>query len=569
MNKNVKPYEVREVSSLKQIVEEASEIYKDNVAYYVKDKSNKYTAIKFPQVLEDMNALGTALINLGLKDKRIAVIGENRYEWAISYLATINGTGVVVPLDKQLPLNELISCITRAKVDCLIYSSKLQDKINEIYKENDIVSYYIGMDLEEDNGKFLSLHKLITKGKELVNSGDRSFIDAKIDENAMAELLFTSGTTSQSKAAMLSQKNMVYNMHQHCQMVNIKPNDIFLSMLPIHHVYECVCGFLMPIYRGAAVAYCEGLRHIQKNMQEAHVSIVLSVPLVFETLYRKIWEGIEKQGKTKLVKRMIKITNVLDKIGIHLKRKVFKSIHNQFGGNLRLFIAGAAAINPEVSKGFRDFGITLIQGYGLTECAPIVAVNRDNYYKDEAVGLPLYGTELKIVDINDDGIGEIITKGDHVMIGYYENEEATNEVIKDGWFYTGDLGYQDKDGFVYITGRKKNVLITKNGKNVYPEELEALLNDNEYILESMVYLKPEKDDLVLSAEIRVNKEFIENKFKDNPKTDEEIKQLIWEEVKKINQNLVIYKHIKEINIREKEFEKTTTMKIKRYLEKKA
>ena len=258
---------------------------------------------------------------------------------------------------------------------------------------------------------------------------------------------------------------------------------------------------------------------------------------------------------------MIKITNVLDKTGIHLKRKVFKSIHDQFGGNLRLFIAGAAAINPEVSKGFRDFGITLIQGYGLTECAPIVAVNRDNYYKDEAVGLPLYGTELKIVDINDDGIGEIITKGDHVMIGYYENEEATKEVIKDGWFYTGDLGFQDEDGFVYITGRKKNVLITKNGKNVYPEELEALLNDNEYILESMVYLKPEKDDLVLSAEIRVNKEFIENKFKDNPKTDEEIKQLIWEEVKKIN-------HIKEINIREKEFEKTTTMKIKRYLEKK-
>ena len=431
-----------------------------------------------------------------------------------------------------------------------------------------MLSYYVGMDLEEDNGKFLSLEKLIAKGKELVKNGDKSFIDASINEEVMAELLFTSGTTSQSKAVMLSQKNIVYNIHQHCQMVYIQPNDIFLSMLPIHHVYECVCGFLMPLYKGAAVAYCEGLRHIQKNMQEAHISIFLSVPLVFETLYKKIWEGIEKQGKTKLVKTMIKVTNALDKVGIHLKRKLFKSIHEQFGGNLKLFIAGAAAINPEVSKGFRDLGITLIQGYGLTECSPIVTVNRDNYYKDASAGLPLVGTELKIVDINEDGVGEIVTKGDHVMLGYYENEEATKEVLVDGWFHTGDLGYQDEDGFVYITGRKKNVLITKNGKNIYPEEIEALLNENEYIAESMVYLRPDGDDLMLCAEIRLNKDYIEEKFKDAPKTDEEIKQIVWEEVKRIQEHLVIYKHIKEINIREKEFEKTTTMKIKRYLEKK-
>ncbi len=561
-------YKVREVKNVKQLMEDSCRIYKDNVAYYVKKDSKEYSPIKYSQVYEDMNALGTALINLGLKDKRIAVIGENRYEWAISYLAVINGTGIVVPLDKQLPLNEIVSCIQRAKVDCIIYSSKLQDKIEQIYNENDNLSYYIGMDLEEDNGKFLSLNKLIAKGKELVKNGDKSFIDAKIDENVMAELLFTSGTTSQSKAVMLSHKNLTYNMHQHCQMVNITPEDTFLSMLPIHHVYECVCGFLMPLYRGASVAYCEGLRHIQKNLQESHTSIFLSVPLVFETLYRKIWEAIEKQGKTKLVKRMIKITNVLDKMGIHVKKKVFKSIHEQLGGRQRLYIAGAAAINPEVSKGFRELGINLTQGYGLTECSPIVTVNSDVEFRDSSAGLPLVGTELKIVDINEDGIGEIATKGDHVMLGYYENEEATKEVLKDGWFYTGDLGYQDEDGFVYITGRKKNVLITKNGKNVYPEELESLLNDNDYILESMVYLRPEKDDLLLCAEIRVNKEYIEEKFKDNPKTDEEIKQLIWEEVKKINQNLVIYKHIKEINIREKEFEKTTTMKIKRYLEKK-
>jgi len=338
-----------------------------------------------------------------------------------------------------------------------------------------------------------------------------------------------------------------------------------LSMLPMHHVYECVCGFLVPLYRGAAVAYCEGLRYIQKNLEEAHVSVFLSVPLVFETLYKKIWEAIDKQGKTKLVKTMIKITNILDKVGIHLKRKIFKDIHNQLGGRARLYIAGAAGINPEVSKGFRDFGILAIQGYGLTECAPIVAVNRNNAHKDASVGLPLVGTELMVVNVNEDGVGEIITKGDHVMLGYYENEEATKENLKDGWFYTGDLGYQDDDGFVYITGRKKNVLITKNGKNVYPEEIEALLNDSDYIEESMVYLKPVKDDLVLSAEIRVNKEYIEENFKDISK--EELKKIIWEEVKRIQQDLVIYKHIKEIHIRETEFEKTTTLKIKRYLEK--
>lgn len=558
-------YEVRDIENLKQMLEESAELYKDNTAYLVKNDKKEYINIMYPQVLDDMNALGTALIDLGLKGKRIAVIGENRYEWAISYLAVINGVGVIVPLDKQLPQNEIISCMERAEVDCVIYSGKLQETIDVIAEMEDMASFYINMDLENEDGKYLSLKKLINKGKELVKSGNSEYINAKIDIDDMAELLFTSGTTAKSKAVMLSQKNIVYNLHQMCQMVHIKDNDVFLSMLPMHHVYECVCGFLVPLYRGAAVAYCEGLRYIQKNLEEAHVSVFLSVPLVFETLYKKIWEAIDKQGKTKLVKTMIKITNILDKIGIHLKRKIFKDIHNQLGGRARLYIAGAAGINPEVSKGFRDFGILAIQGYGLTECAPIVAVNRNNAHKDASVGLPLVGTELMVVNVNEDGVGEIITKGDHVMLGYYENEEATKENLKDGWFYTGDLGYQDDDGFVYITGRKKNVLITKNGKNVYPEEIEALLNDSDYIEETMVYLKPVKDDLVLSAEIRVNKEYIEENFKDISK--EELKKIIWEEVKRIQQDLVIYKHIKEIHIRETEFEKTTTLKIKRYLEK--
>jgi len=566
--KNIPYLKVRKVSNIKQLLNESCEEFKDRIAYYVKNGTKEYTTIKFAQVLEDVNGLGTALINLGLQNKRIAVIGENRYEWAISYLATINGTGVVVPLDRQLPVNEIINCLKRAEVTAVVYSGKLDDKIAEVEKELDTVKVFIGMDLEEDKDNYLSLAKLISKGKELVSGGDKRFIDAKIDEEAMSELLFTSGTTSESKAVMLSHKNLAFNIEKQCMMLEIVPEDTFLSMLPIHHVYECVCGFLTPLYRGASVAYCEGLKYIQKNMQEAHISVFLTVPLVLETLYKKIWIAIDKQGKTKLVKTLIKITNALDKVGIHLKRKVFKSIHEQVGGRARLFIAGAAAVNPEVSKGFRDLGIFTVQGYGLTECAPIVTLNRDKDYKDDAAGLPLVGTEVEIADKNEDGIGEIIVKGDHVFMGYYQNEKATKEAIKDGWFYTGDLGYIDEDGFIHITGRKKNVLITKNGKNVYPEEIEDLLNNNEYIKESMVYSIPKNDDILIVADLILDSEFIEEKFGKETKTKDELKQIVWEEVKNINQSLVSYKHIREINIREKEFEKTTTLKIKRYLEHK-
>ena len=390
--------------------------------------------------------------------------------------------------------------------------------------------------------------------------------NAKINEEEMSEMLFTSGTTSEPKIVMLSHKNICFNIHEQCKMLEIVPEDVFLSVLPIHHTYECTCGFLTPLYRGASVAYCEGLRHIQKNMQQAKVTVFLGVPLIFETLYRKIWEGIGKQGKTNLVKKMIKVTNALDKIGIHLKKKIFKEIHEQLGGHIKVLIVGAAAMTPGVSKGFRDLGILTVQGYGLSECAPIVALNRDVDYKDDAAGLPLPNEEVKIDNPNEEGVGEIIVKGDHVMLGYYKNDEENKKALKDGWFYTGDLGFIDEDGFIHITGRKKNVIITKNGKNIYPEEIETMLLRNDYIKECMVYGKKDKDDVKLAAEIVLDNDYIEEKFKDNPKTKEELKQIVWEEVKKINQELVSYKHVKEINIRDTEFKKTTTMKIKRYLE---
>ena len=547
--KKVKNYSVREIQSVKEMLETSCKEHKDRIAYYTKEFGDKsFKEIKYEQLLEDVNALGTALLSLGLKDKKIAIIGENRYYWACSYLAIMCGVGIVVPLDRVLPKQEIESCLERAKVSVLIYSDKAKDTIDEIAEnDNNKIEFYIGMDKKEDEGNNLSFTRLLEMGRQLIEKGDRRFIDAPMNIDAVAEILFTSGTTSKSKAVMLSQKNIIFNIYQHNKMIGIRKEDIFLSFLPIHHVYECVCGFLTPIYRGAAVSYCQGLRYIQEDMKEAHISVFLCVPLVFESMYKKIWTGIDKQGKTKLVKNMIKLTNVLQKLGINLKRKIFKDIHNQFGGNVRLFIAGAASVNPETCSGFRNFGISTVQGYGLSECAPIVALNRDTYYKDDAIGLPLEGTEIKIENINEDGIGEICTKGDHVMLGYYENEEATNEAIKDGWFYTGDLGYMDKDGFIHMTGRKKNVLITKNGKNVYPEELEEVLNNSDYISESMVYLKGDNDNSKLVADLILNKEYIENKL--SGKTTEEIKQIVWNEVKKINQNMVIYKHITEINIR--------------------
>lgn len=564
MAKEIIHYDVRKIRDIKDLVNSSAEIYQNKAAYLVKNSMREYEEVSFNQAKKNMDELGTALINLGLKGEKIAVIGENRYEWAISYLAVICGTGIVVPLDRMLPENEIESCLKRGEVTAVIYSDRVKDEIMNISEKLDDVKYFIGMDLKEEVGKFKSLELLLKRGRTLLDEGNRDFLDAEIDVNVVAEILFTSGTTSESKAVMLSHNNLAFNIMNQCSMLYIDDKDIFLSILPIHHVYECVCGFLTPFYRGCTVAYCEGLKYIQKNMQEAKVTMMLGVPLIFETMYRKIWKEIEKQGKEKLVKSMIKITNALGPVGKKMKKKVFKSIYDQFGGNIRLFIAGAAAINPEVSKGFKDFGILALQGYGLSECAPIVALNPNTCPKDDAAGLPLFNTDVKIVDKNKEGVGEIVTKGEHVMLGYYKDEKATKEVMKDGYFYTGDLGYLDEEGYVHITGRKKNVIITKNGKNVYPEEIEGLLNDLPYVKETMVYGKKEKNDILLSVQVLVDKDKIKEEKGDI--SEEQVKNIIWSEIKKVNEGLVQYKRIKNLELRDKEFEKTTTMKIKRYKE---
>ncbi|HOA31366.1 MAG TPA: AMP-binding protein [Clostridia bacterium] len=566
--KNIPLYEVDQISTLKDMIINSEKKFGDKPAFLKKVPGiDNYVPVTYKQYKKDVDALGTKLIDLGYKDEKIVIIGENRYEWSCSYLAVVNGVGVVVPLDKELPENEIELSVNRAEASLVIFSPKLIDKIDNLYSKLPTVKEYIVMDDESSDDRFVAFGKLLKDGHELLDKGDDRFTSSEIDPEEMKILLFTSGTTDVAKAVMLSHRNICENLMAMCSMTYIDENDVFLSILPIHHTYECTCGFLCPLYRGSTVAYCEGLRHIAKNMAEAKVTIVLGVPLVFESMYKKIWDGIRKAKQEKKVRFAIRLNNFLKILGMDKSKNMFEKIHASFGGHLRLLISGAAAIDPEVAKGFRDLGILFIQGYGLTECAPIVALNRNVDFKDAAAGLPMPGVDIVIDNPDENGIGEIIVKGPNVMLGYYKDEAATKQVIDSkGYFHTGDLGYMDKEKFVYITGRKKNVIVTKNGKNIFPEEIEYLLLKSPYIQEVLVYASDEAGDTIVKANIFPNFEKIEEDFKNGVISSDNVEAIIQSEIKNVNKQLVNYKSIRGFNIRETEFSKTTTRKIKRYVE---
>ncbi len=561
-------YDVRPIKDLKEMLESSTALYGSKAAFLAKSKEKPdYYPITYNQYLSDVNALGTALISMGLKGGKIALIGENRYEWSVSYLGVVNGTGIVVPLDKELPPHEIESLIDRSEADAIIYSGSIKSKIDPLLQRESSLRYFICMDADLADDKVLSHQSILEKGHKLIKEGNRDFLDAEIDREAMNMLLFTSGTTDKSKAVMLSHKNISENLMNMCSMLYIDEKDIFLSILPIHHTYECTCGFLCQIYRGCTIAYCEGLRHIVKNLKESGCTMMLGVPLVFESMYRQIINQAIKQKGKAAIKFALGLSNTLLKVKVDIRKKLFKQIHEGLGGKVRMFISGAAGIDPHIAKGFRGFGISLVQGYGLTECSPIVALNRNNNYKDEAAGLPLPNLEVEIYQPDEDGIGEIRCKGSSVMLGYYKNSEATEEVLRDGWFYTGDSGFIDKDGFVHITGRKKNVIITGNGKNVFPEEIETLLNRSPYIKESLVYGHGQSDgDTVVCARLVPDHEKIDEDIKNNDAPGTTTESIIEKEVRRINKDLVSYKHIKDYTLQEEEFVKTTTRKIKRHEE---
>ncbi len=560
--------DIRPIIDIKHMFETSVELYGDNPAFYSKDVSGgEYRKISYKEAKSDVDALGTSLIDLGVKGKPIAIIGDNSYRWAISYLAVTCGTGIVVPLDKELPADELEQLVKEGEVECVIYGKKFESIFKDIKAGGETrLNHLISMEAIEHGDGILSLGKLIESGNRLIGEGNREFLDAVIERDAMNILLFTSGTTGLSKGVMLSHGNIVEDLMASPTLLWVGTDDIFFSVLPIHHTYECTCGFLMPLYRGASIAFCEGLRYILKNLSEVKPTMFLTVPLIMENIYKKIWSQAKKSGSENKLKTVLKINKITRKVGINL---VPKKITDIFGGRMRIMICGGAAIDPAILEGIQDFGIMALQGYGLTECAPICALNPDVGPKSKSAGYIPPGFDLKIDNPDPEtGIGEICAKGPNIMLGYFKNEEATKEVLKDGWFHTGDLGYMDADRFVYITGRQKNVIITKNGKNVFPEEIEYYLGRVPYVSESLVWGKDSEDgnDTLISANIRIDEEAVAEALGGDGYTDEQVLELLWKEIDLINEGLPFFKRIKKVALRKTEFEKTTAKKIKRFVD---
>ena len=565
--------------------------YANNVAYKYKknpeEKPVKYVEKKYSQVVKDVKALATALLDMGFKGKRVALIGENRYEWVISYLAVTCGGMVIAPLDKALPDKEITSLIKRSEVDAVIYEKKHQElfeklKADEeinlntlicIDKENDVKSDDANKKTENSKSKTdgintklsdetISFESLLEKGRKLIKEKSKLYDEITIDANSMSIMLFTSGTTSAAKIVMLSQDNILSNLYAYQTHFKINQDDTLLSFLPIHHTFECSITILYGFYSGATIAFCDGLRYIQANLKEYEVSIFVAVPLVLETMYKKIMKAIADQGKTKLINTMTKISNGLLKVHIDIRKIVFKQIIDNFGGKLRMVLYGAASLDKDTIIGLNNFGINSIQGYGLTETSPVLTAEAENKHKPGSIGYPLDNVEIKIDNPDKEGIGEILAKGPNIMLGYYKDEKKTKEAFKDGWFKTGDYGYIDDEGFIFITGRKNDIIVLRNGKNVYPQELEFLISKLPYVAECMVFARNESNtDTAIVAKIVYNKEVMEKDYPDTKKEDYE--KMIWKDVKEINKTLPTFKHIKKVIVTDEPMIKTTTQKVKR------
>jgi len=560
-------YNVTKVRDLRDVIKIRLKEFPENPVFLVKEKKGgEYVPISTEKYDHDIDSLGTYFMSIVKKGARVSIFAETRYEWYVTYLATTNGTGCVVPLDKELPVDDVINMLERAETEILVFSKSKLKVVEEIYGKVETVKYYICMD-DLGDSRFLYFYDCLKIGEKMMEGGDRTFLDTPIDPEEMTILLFTSGTTAKSKAVMLCQKNICKNLMSMFSMLYIDRNDVFFSVLPLHHTYECTCGFLGQVYRGSTVAVCEGLRYIQQNLKEAKPTCILMVPVMLEMFYKKIMKQVNADPKTaKKMKTGIKLSKALLKIGIDVRPKLFKQIHDIFGGRMRLIILGGAPVNPEILEFFQDMGFLCVQGYGLTECAPILALNRDIAFKNEAAGLPLPGCDVRILNPDADGIGEFISKGDNNFMGYYNDPENTAIALdSNGYYHTGDLGYIDEDGFCIITGRKKNVIIAKNGKNVFPEEIEYLLSLSPYVCESVVSgVEDEaKDDIIITATIYPEMEEVTAKLGENP-SDEQILELLKGVVAEANEKLSNYKKIKKTVLRKEEFEKNTSRKIKRY-----
>lgn len=555
-------YEILEISDLKDMLIKTKKLYGDRPAYKIKIKNGEYKVISHLEVRQMVDALGTSLIEMGLKDKRIAIIGENRYEWEIAYLSIVCGTGIVVPLDKSLPESELESLIERSEIEAIFYSEKYEQILKKIqYNKNNKLKHLISMDKKKHDNGIYSQNELIKKGADLVKEGNRSFLDAKIDSEKMSIMLFTSGTTSSSKVVSLSHKNICSNLMDIGSILDVTSNDTLLSILPVHHVFECTVGFLFALYKGAQTVFSDGIRHVVDNLKEYKVSVMACVPGIYERIFMIIRKQIEKKFD---LEEILKKEEELKNATIEEKKKAFKEIHDLLGGNIKLLISGAASLDASIEEKYQNLGLNLIQGYGLTETSPVVAIGTNKESKIGSIGKPVPSVEVKLVDVNDEGVGELVVKGPSVALEYYNDEENTRESFVDGWFYTGDLARIDKDGYIFICGRKKSVIVLKNGKNIFPEEMENLINKIEGVTESFVFGKQiteDKENVKINVLIVFDRSVLKDVY--NAKTDEEIYDALFKKIKEINNQMPRYKAIRGMVLTEKPLIKTTTNKIKR------
>ena len=561
--------------TIKEIYLRSMEKFADNV--FILDKNNpkdeNYIEYTYRQFGDDVEALGTALTKkYNVKGERIVIIGENQYDWYVSYISSLIGAGLAVPVDKELPDNEIENVVNRAKASVVIYSSHLKEKIKTIMDKLPTVKYFIQMKSNEKlQGREVGIKTVIEEGKKLIENGDDSFLKIEIDPDEFKALFFTSGTTANSKGVMVNNRQLANNVNAVSAYVIIDESDRLFSVLPLHHTYESSIGFLLPLSTGSSIAVCQGLRYISNNLKETHPTVIIAVPLLLESLYKNIMKNIRKSKKEILVSSMMQATNLLKTVGIDIKKKVFKEIYEGIGGKLKYVVSAAAPIDKKVGKWYTDLGICFLQGYGLTETSPIAAVTPEYDTRVGSAGKTIINGKITVDNPDENGEGELLISTNTLMIGYYEDKEATDEVIEydeEGrrWFHSGDIGYVDKDDFVYVTGRIKNVIVTQNGKNIFPEELELLLSHVEEIEECMVYGKEVKGEKELIVTCRAIPNYDKIKESYGEKTEKEIYDIIWEKIKEVNKKVTTYKVIKGLEIKDGEFIKTTTKKIKRFIE---
>ena len=558
MNKNYAlNTNVTKISSIKEMLEIAVKEAGDKTAFEYKDESNEIVKVTYKEFEKDTEELGTALASIGMQDKHIAIIGENSYKWLTVYLTVLKSTGVFVPIDRELPCKDIINVLKHSDSEVLFYSEKYEKWIQEIKENVPNIKFFIGLNKKKHNENILSYDVFKTNGKNVLEQGSKIYTDLKDDTNKLKLLVYTSGTTGAPKGVMLTEHNLISVVYYGLQVADI--GEKCLSVLPYHHTYEAVAGILVELHHHSCICINDSLKNVLKNLQLFKPDFIYLVPAFTEVFYKNIWNTAQKSGKDKQLKKLIPMSNGLRAAGIDLRSKLFKSIHSAFGGNLKEIICGGAPIRPEIGKFFNDIGITLLNGYGITECSPLVSVNRMKFNDSNTVGVVLPCCEIKFENINEDGDGEVCVKGDIVMQGYYKDQERTEKVLKDGWFNTEDYGSLNKKGQLIINGRKKNLIVLDNGKNIYPEEIENYILSIPYIQE--VIVKANKNDIgqevSLCAEVYLNEEKVKDMNIKN--TKEQLKIDIAEACKE----LPTFKKISAIEIRENEFEKTTTNKIKR------